>query len=108
MEINIEYLNQHYQEIWETTNKKGIPIPYLLKNNVNKDQLNNDIDNLKLSNEIKEKLGEAYINRRKKETDIYRENKGVKKRRELLEEYMENELIEWVKKFPQYNNILQY
>ena len=106
MEINTEYLNQHYEEIWETTLKKGVPVPYLLKDNVDKNNLINDIEKLKLSDEIKDKLGQAYIDRRIKETTIYRENKGVKKRRELIEEYMEDELIDWVKQFPQYKEVL--
>lgn len=108
MEINTEYLNQNYKEIWETTTKKGVPVPYLLKDNVDKDKLNTDINKLKLSEETKDKLGEAYINRRKKETEIYRENKGVQKRRELIEEYMEDELIDWVKQFPQYRDVLAH
>lgn len=106
MEINKEYLNQNYEEIWETTTKKGVPVPYLLKDNVDKDKLNTDIEKLKLSDKIKDKLGEAYLERRKKETAIYRENKGVRKRKELIEEYMEDELIEWVKQFPQYKDVL--
>ena len=107
MKINTDYLNQNYEEIWEKKKKKGVPVPYILKDNVDKDKLTNtDIDKLNLSKEIKDKLGEAYINRRKKETTIYRENKGVRKRQELIEEYMEDELIDWVKQFPQYKDVL--
>lgn len=108
MEINTEYLNQNYEKIWETSTKNGVPVPYLLKDNVDKEILRNtdtDIAKLKLSDNIKDKLNEAYLDRRKKETEIYRENNGVRKRQELIDEYVEDELIEFLKKFPQFKDV---
>lgn len=105
MKINEDYLNQNYEEIWKTTNSNGIPLPYLLKNNIKDNPRELDITSLKLSDKTKEKLNEAYIERRRKETEIYRETKSEKKRRDLINKYMEEELTNWLKKFPQYNDL---
>ena len=104
MNINNEYLQTNYEEIWKTTLTNGIPLPYLLKNPIEHQDL--DIADLKLSDATLDKLEEAYTNRRTVEYEIWHETKGKKKRNELFQEYAEDELIEWLKKFPQYKDVV--
>lgn len=104
MEINNEYLHENYEEIWKTTLTKGIPIPYLLKNPIEHQNL--DIADLKLSDATLDKLDEAYTNRRTVEYELWHETKSKKKRNELFQDYTESELIDWVKKFPQFAQVI--
>ena len=109
MNVNQEYINDNYKKIWETVTTNGEPVPYLLHINtpIEFQPSFKEREKVDISSEARKKLGEAYYNRRLRETQIDRENKGKKKRREALEKYLEDELIEFVKNYPQFKDVIQ-
>ena len=88
----------------------GLTIPYLIKNKVDREYYPtlSDRESLskKLSEKQKQKVSEAYYNRRLKEKEIWDSTSSEKKRLKLIEEYMEKELMDFLKKHPKYKEII--
>ena len=108
--FNQEVLNQRYIEIWEKLTLKGIPVPYLIKENTNinykpSDKENNKLKK-KLSKEVFDDLTNAYYNRRIKERKIYNSTRNIKQKKRLLYEYKEKETLDFIKKFPDFKDII--
>lgn len=106
MEVNQEYINQNYTNIWQTVSENGELTPYLIDINTPY-KYTKEKEQIKISKEAQEKRKEAYYQRRVKEREISRNAKNKTEYEEALQEYLEDELIEFVKKYPQFKDVLQ-
>ena len=110
-EFDKDLLNQAYKNIWLDCMNEGVPIPYLIKQNTNRlfYPTMEDREELgkKLSDKQKDKLSEAYYNRRLKESELWSSTSSYNKRLQLIGGYMEEELIEFFKQFPIYKKLLK-
>ena len=113
IKINEELLIRNYKEIQKECLLNGVLIPSLLLNYLNSIPKENklslrEIEEIKskLSDEIISKFEQESYNRDKEEYTIYHETRGLKKRKELIKELQEQEFNEWLKNFPQYNDLI--
>lgn len=106
IEINWEKYNETYKELWANAVLNGYTIPILLDYDVpteydfkvgEQEKIRN-----KLTKENKEKLQEKSRTIRKLEID---HDKGEVSDKEL-KEYLINELKDFLKAFPQYNDLI--
>jgi len=106
IEINTKELYENWQEIITTTNKDGIILPYLLTEFQIPSMFDfTDKEHKKLLKQNKNlnKTKQQYIERRITENTILNGKGNVQ---EKLNNYYEKELLEWLKKYPEYNNII--
>ena len=106
IEINWEKYNETYKELWANAVLNGYTIPILLDYDVpteydfkvgEQEKIRN-----KLTKENKEKLQEKSRTIRKLEIDHDKGEVSDKK----LKEYLINELKDFLKAFPQYNDLI--
>ena len=106
IEINWEKYNETYKELWTNTILNGDPIPILLDYDVpteydfkvgEQEKIRN-----KVTKENNEKLTETSKEIRRLEID---HDKGKVSDKEL-KEYLINELKDFLKAFPQYNDLI--
>lgn len=111
MNVNQDLINNFYKDIWETLTLDGVPIPYLielytpLEYRPNEEEMN--IVWKRISNRSKENLFNAYMERRVFERDLLDGVKNEKKMINLIEDYFEKELFDFIESYPQYSDILE-
>ena len=113
IEFNEARLFESFKDIYKTCINDGYPIPFRISRyDIPREylftpkELEEVLDNVSEGN--REKLNSAYQNRRAEETEIFHNNiktgkKGIFKK---IEKYYDNELTDFIKKYPQYNDII--
>ena len=102
VDININEYYKKYKDIVNTCMEDKIILPFILSTYyVPKDY--NIEGTFTGSSDVFKK---QYFERRKKEEEIYNSTKGSKKRLERIVEYYESELINFIKKYPQFQIII--
>jgi hypothetical protein len=111
LEFDIDYLNKSYKLIWEKLMSDGITIPYLIKENIDEAYYLSLEDYLQLSRKLSkiqhQRLSDAYYNRRLKEKEIRDSTKSSTKKIKLFSEYKEDEIIEFIKNYPEFKSIIK-
>lgn len=109
LEFNKELLYKSYKFIWLDCMKDGLTVPYLIKNNVPREYYPSfsERQSLKLTKKQREKLSEAYYNRRLKEIGLWKSTSSENKRLKLLTRYWENELTDFINNYPKYKRIIK-
>lgn len=104
IEFDMDNLYNLYEKIYNTCLENGRGIPYHILNNKPL-SLTTDF-NVNVSDDKMESIIEYYKKRRIYELNVFKDSKGVKESRVLLDKYYDDELSSFLKEFPQFNNII--